>query len=65
VSNLVFHSEEHIAIISEQRVGKFFGPKGQEVTGVCKIEAHSSPDVFTQRRSWAHRLRSDILVKER
>jgi len=28
VSNSVFNSEEQIAIISEQHVGKFFCPKG-------------------------------------
>jgi hypothetical protein len=44
VLNLVFHSEEQIAIISEQRVGKIFGPKGQEVPGLRKIDPDSLRD---------------------
>jgi hypothetical protein len=65
VWNLVFHSEEQIAIMSEQRVGKFFGPKGQEVPGQWKIDPDSLRDKLTQWRSWAHLLRKDILVRER
>lgn len=65
VSNLVFHSEEQIAIISEQRVGKFFGSKWQEVPGLWKIDPDSLRDELTQWRSWAHLLRKGILVQER
>jgi hypothetical protein len=64
VSNLVFHSEERIAITSEQCAGKFFGPWGQEVTGLWKIDRISLRHKFTQWRSWDRRLRNDILVKE-
>ena len=63
MSNLVFHAEGQTAIISEQRVGKFFGPKGQEVTGLWKIDPNSLRDEFTRRRSWVHVLRNDIFVK--
>jgi hypothetical protein len=64
VSNLVFHSEEEIAIISEQRVGEFFGPKEQKVPGLWAIDPDSLRDELTQWRSWAHIFRNDILVKE-
>jgi hypothetical protein len=64
VSNLVFHSEERIAIISEQCEGKCFGPKGQEVTGLWKIDPSSLSDEFTQRKSLAQSSGNYILVNE-
>ena len=63
MSNLVFRSEGERAIMSEQRVGKLFGPEGQEVTGLWKIDAHSLRDEFTQRRSWVLIL-GNILLPE-
>jgi hypothetical protein len=47
VSNFVFHSEEGVAIISEQFAGKCFCPKGHEVTGLWKIDPGSLSDEFT------------------